>query len=187
MPWNIRGNTNKGLINSLPSAAYMRQWTGSALVQMMVCRLFGTKQLSKPVLGHYILNIGNKLQWFFNQNTNFSLTEMHLKKIICQNGGHFGQGEINWQNLKLTSYRISYTHFNKMRGIMFFNLYKLFQFIVIKSNKSTGSIKWMLDGLTTQPGVYPLQRRHNERHTLVSQLVKRVWLSTQWKKFQMFY
>ena len=30
------------------SAAYMRQWIGSALVQMMACRRFGTKPLSKP-------------------------------------------------------------------------------------------------------------------------------------------
>ena len=38
-------------INSfLPSAAYMRQWIGSALVQIMACRLFGAKPLSKKML-----------------------------------------------------------------------------------------------------------------------------------------
>ena len=43
-------------VNSLPpSAAYMRQWIGSALVQIMTCRLFGTKPLSKPMLGYYQL------------------------------------------------------------------------------------------------------------------------------------
>ena len=36
--------------SSPPSAAYMRQWIGSALVQIMACRLFGAKTLSKPVL-----------------------------------------------------------------------------------------------------------------------------------------
>ena len=35
-----------------PSAAYMRQWIGSALVQIMACRLFGAKPSSKPVLGY---------------------------------------------------------------------------------------------------------------------------------------
>ena len=35
-----------------PSAAYMRQWIGSALVQIMACRLFGAKPLSKPMLGY---------------------------------------------------------------------------------------------------------------------------------------
>ena len=35
-----------------PSAAYMRHWIGSALVQIMACRLFGAKPLSKPMLGY---------------------------------------------------------------------------------------------------------------------------------------
>ena len=34
------------------SAAYMRQWIGSALAQIMACRLFGTKALSKPMLDY---------------------------------------------------------------------------------------------------------------------------------------
>ena len=38
--------------SSPPSAAYMRQSIGSALVQMMACRLFGAKPLSKPMLGY---------------------------------------------------------------------------------------------------------------------------------------
>ena len=35
-----------------PSASYLRQWMGSALVQIMACRLFGVKPLSKPILGY---------------------------------------------------------------------------------------------------------------------------------------
>ena len=35
-----------------PGAVYMRQWTGSALVQIMACRLLGTNPLSKPMLGY---------------------------------------------------------------------------------------------------------------------------------------
>ena len=38
--------------SSPPSSAYMRQWIRSALVQIMACRLFGDKPLSKPVLGY---------------------------------------------------------------------------------------------------------------------------------------
>ena len=30
----------------------MCQWIGSTLVQIMACRLFGTKPLSKPMLGY---------------------------------------------------------------------------------------------------------------------------------------
>ena len=40
------------LNSSSPSAAYMRQWIGSALVQIMACHLFGAKPLSKPMLGY---------------------------------------------------------------------------------------------------------------------------------------
>ena len=35
-----------------PSAAYMRQWTGSSLVQVMACRLFGAKPLTEPMLAY---------------------------------------------------------------------------------------------------------------------------------------
>ena len=38
---------------SPPSAAYMRRWTGSALVQIMACRLDGAKPLSEPMLTYY--------------------------------------------------------------------------------------------------------------------------------------
>ena len=34
-----------------PSAAFMRQWIGSALVQIMAGRLLGTEPSSKPMLG----------------------------------------------------------------------------------------------------------------------------------------
>ena len=40
------------------SAAYMRHWIGSALVQIMVCRLFGAKTLSKPMLDYCQLKRG---------------------------------------------------------------------------------------------------------------------------------
>ena len=38
-------------INSSPLVPHMRQCMRSALVQMMACRLFGAKPLSKPMLG----------------------------------------------------------------------------------------------------------------------------------------
>ena len=36
--------------SSPPNAAYMRQWIGSALVQIMACRIFGAMPLSEPML-----------------------------------------------------------------------------------------------------------------------------------------
>ena len=37
---------------SAASAAYMRQWMGSAVVQIMACRLFGAKPLYEPMLNY---------------------------------------------------------------------------------------------------------------------------------------
>ena len=46
-----------GRINSsLPSAAYLRRWAGSALVQIMACRLDGAKPLSELMLTYYQLD-----------------------------------------------------------------------------------------------------------------------------------
>ena len=39
--------------SSPPSAVYMRQWTGSALGQIMACRLGGAEPLSEPMLEYY--------------------------------------------------------------------------------------------------------------------------------------
>ena len=39
--------------SSPPGAAYKRQGTVSALVQVMDCRLFGAKPLPKPILAYH--------------------------------------------------------------------------------------------------------------------------------------
>ena len=40
------------------SAAYMRHWIGWALVQIMACRLFGAKPLSKQMQGYFNETLG---------------------------------------------------------------------------------------------------------------------------------
>ena len=42
---------------SPPSATYLHQWIRSALVQTIACRLFGTKPISKPILGYCKLHL----------------------------------------------------------------------------------------------------------------------------------
>ena len=43
--------------NSSPySAAYMRRWTGSPLVQVMACRLLGAKPLPEPMNTYFRLD-----------------------------------------------------------------------------------------------------------------------------------
>ena len=59
-----------------PSAAYMRPWIGLAMVEIMACRLFGTKPLSNPMLDYCQLD---KLQWILIKIQKFSFTKLHLK------------------------------------------------------------------------------------------------------------
>ena len=61
------------LNSSPPSAAYMRQWIGSALVQIMACRLCGAKPLSKPTLGYCQLDRQEQT------SVEFSVKNMHIK------------------------------------------------------------------------------------------------------------
>ena len=64
------------IINSSPpSAPYICQLIGSALVQIMACRLFGAKPLSKPLLGYCQLDPKEQIQWSFNQNTKLFIHE----------------------------------------------------------------------------------------------------------------
>ena len=68
--WNIP-------VNSFPSSvAYMCQWTGSALVQIMACHLFGAKPLPDPILTYCLLEpqeqtlvkIKSKCKTFIHKN-----------------------------------------------------------------------------------------------------------------------
>ena len=54
------------------SAAYMRQWTGSSLVHVIACCLFGAKPLPKPMLAYYqgdLWEHGNKFQINLDRNS----------------------------------------------------------------------------------------------------------------------
>ena len=72
----------KSVNSSLPSAAYMRRWTWSALVQIVACRLFGAKPFSKPVLGYCQLD---PLLWRHNGRDSVSNHQPHhclLKRLF---------------------------------------------------------------------------------------------------------
>ena len=68
----------------------MGQWIGSTLAQMTACRLFGTKPLSKPVLGCCRLaltGLRNKLQWNFDQKTIFFIHVNVSENIVSEMAG----------------------------------------------------------------------------------------------------
>ena len=94
---NNRYNHQGYVVNSAPpSAAYMHQGTGSALVHVMACRLFGAKPLPKPMLGYSQLDSeGTNLSEILIKIQNFSFTKMHLKissskwRPFCSGGDEF--------------------------------------------------------------------------------------------------
>ena len=67
-------------ITSPPSAAYMREWIGSALVQIMACHLFGAKPLPEPMLTYCQLDSWEqKFSEIWIRTLSFSFRKMHLK------------------------------------------------------------------------------------------------------------
>ena len=78
--------------SSPPSAAYMHQWIGSALVQIMAYHIFAAKPLSKPVLDYYKLdpNFSEILIIIQNFHSRKCTWKYHL-----QIGGNFVQGEMS--------------------------------------------------------------------------------------------
>ena len=66
--------------SSPPSAAYMHQWTGSALVQEMACRLFGAKPLPEPMLACCQLDSWEQISVKFESEFyHLYKKKMHLK------------------------------------------------------------------------------------------------------------
>ena len=78
------------LNSSPPRSSYMRLWIRSALVQIMVCSLFGAKPLSKPMLG-YEANMGPT--WVLSAPDGPHVGPMNLA-IRGVMGGNFGVGSI---------------------------------------------------------------------------------------------
>ena len=81
--WNILKNENFHLNSSPPNAAYMRQWTGSSLIQVKACRLFSAKPLPEPMLDHCQLDSWVQVSVKFQGNLIIFIQENALKNDIC--------------------------------------------------------------------------------------------------------
>ena len=86
-------------LRGISGAAYMRQCTGSSLVQVMACRLFGAKPLPEPMLAYYQLHSGEQISAKFQSE----FCTFHWRKCIwnchlpkwwpfCPGGGGGGGG-----------------------------------------------------------------------------------------------
>ena len=99
------------LNSSPPSATYMRQWTGSTLVQVMACRLFGAKPLPEPMRVYCWLNSWEQISEKFESE----FYHFHSRKCIwncrlpkrqpfCPGGDELNKqwgGVVGWPSLML--------------------------------------------------------------------------------------
>ena len=105
------GNDKYYTVNSSPpSAAYMCQLIGSALVQIMACRLFGAKPLPEPMLAHCQLDSWEQISVkfeleFFHFHSRKCIWNCCLRKWLpfCPGGDEL---TLTWQpNIFLPTYK----------------------------------------------------------------------------------
>ena len=77
---------------SPPSAAYMCQQIGPALFQIMACRLFGTKPLSKPMLGYCQLDLQGQTSLKFYSKYKTFYCQKCIWKYRLPTGTHLSRG-----------------------------------------------------------------------------------------------
>ena len=83
---HIRDAKSHPFISSPPGAAYMRQWTGSSLVQVMACRLNQFWFIVNGILAN---------KFHLNRNSIIFVQENAFENAVCQNSGHFVQGKMS--------------------------------------------------------------------------------------------
>ena len=113
------------LSHLLPSAAYtsMRQWTGSALVHVTTCRLFGAKPLPEPTLTYCQLD-----SWELIRSFSFKGGWVGVRWV----GGWLG-GWVGWGSRIL---HVSFTLPNKVSGPKQFSTFS-FSFVYHSGTQAT--------------------------------------------------
>ena len=92
--------------SSPPSAAYMRHWIRSALIQVIACRLFGAKPLPDQCWPIVNWTLGNKFQWNSNRNSIIFIYKNTFEIVVCEKGRPFCPGRdelITWGPHSLVS------------------------------------------------------------------------------------
>ena len=88
--------------SSPPNATYMRQWTGSTLVQVIACCLFGTKPLPEPMLSYCQLYLYKQTSVKFESIYKTYNSWKCTWKCLLWNGDHFFQRR--WVNIDLVQH-----------------------------------------------------------------------------------
>ena len=76
----------------------MCQWTGSSLVQVTACGLFGAKPLPKPMLTFCQFDPQEQTAVEFQSKCRTFHSRKCIWKCRLWNGGYFVQGEMSWCN-----------------------------------------------------------------------------------------
>ena len=87
--------------SSPPSAAFMRQWTRSAFVQIMTCHLIGAKPLSERMQPHCQLDPTEQAYVKFESKYKTFHSWKCIWRCRLRNGGHLcpGRGELKWYDM----------------------------------------------------------------------------------------
>ena len=108
------------IYSSSLSVACMPQWIGSALVQVMACRLFGAKPLLEPTL------IYGKLDPWDQTSVKFELklfnNENVFKNVVCEMATIMSRGR--WVELKQSNHNV-WTKYRRRKSILSVCLYLL--------------------------------------------------------------
>ena len=80
------------IIPSLPGAAYMRRWTGSALVQERACRLLRSSDYLNQCWLIVNWTLRNRLQLDSNQNDKFFIHDNSFGNDICEMAAILSRG-----------------------------------------------------------------------------------------------
>ena len=70
--------------SSPPSAAYIHQWTGSALLQVMACHLFGTKPLPEPMTTYCQLDLKEQTSVKLESKYKSFIHENVFENFVCE-------------------------------------------------------------------------------------------------------
>ena len=73
--------------------ANLRQWIGSALVQIIACRLFGTKPLSKPMLGYCRLDPQKQTSVKFESKYKTFRSQKAFENVVCEKAAILSKGD----------------------------------------------------------------------------------------------
>ena len=83
--FSLWGHVQWLLSTHLPIMSHiMRQWTGSTLVQVLACRLFGAKPLSEPMLTYCQLGPWEQTSGNSNRNTKLFIHENAFETVVCE-------------------------------------------------------------------------------------------------------